>query len=120
MRTRPQETLEFKMNKQMETFSFNPPRNLVEEGKWLLAVTLFECKNSVFNLTNENNSFSFVVQGHYNSKSAENTIDELNKLPELGFENYVELHTEQVREKRLISIEDSSLSSLGTFKSEIL
>ena len=24
-RTKPQETLEFKMNKQMQTFSFNPP-----------------------------------------------------------------------------------------------
>ena len=32
-KTKPQETLEFKMNKQMQTFSFNPPINLVEEGK---------------------------------------------------------------------------------------
>ena len=31
--TKPQETLEFKMNKQRQTFSFNPPINLVEEGK---------------------------------------------------------------------------------------
>ena len=37
-KTKPQETLEFKMNKQMQTFSFNPPINLLEEGKWLLAV----------------------------------------------------------------------------------
>ena len=36
-KTRPQETLEFKMDKQMQTFSFNPPINLVE-GKWLLGV----------------------------------------------------------------------------------
>ena len=27
----PQETHEFKMNKQMETFSFSPPINLIEE-----------------------------------------------------------------------------------------
>ena len=32
-RTKPQETLEFKMNKQKQTFSFNPPLNLIEEGK---------------------------------------------------------------------------------------
>ena len=38
-RTRPQEILEFKMNKQMQTFSINPPINLVEEGKWLLGVS---------------------------------------------------------------------------------
>ena len=38
-KTKPQETLEFEMNKKMQTFSFNPPINLVEEGKWLLGVS---------------------------------------------------------------------------------
>ena len=38
-KTKPQETLEFKINKQMQTFSFTPSINLVEEGKWLLKVT---------------------------------------------------------------------------------
>ena len=33
-KTRPQETLEFKMNKQTQTFSISPPIELVEEGKW--------------------------------------------------------------------------------------
>ena len=79
-KTRPQETLEFKMNKQMQTFSFNPPINLAEEEKWLLAVTSFECTNSVFNINNENNSFSIIITGHYETESAEKTIDELNKL----------------------------------------
>ena len=32
-KTRAQETLEFKMNKQRQTFSFDPPINLVEEEK---------------------------------------------------------------------------------------
>ena len=54
-KTKPQETLEFKMNKQTQKFSFNPPINLIEEGKWLLGVTSLECTNSVFNITNENN-----------------------------------------------------------------
>ena len=53
-KTKPQESLEFKMNKQLQTFSFNPPINLVEEGKWLLAVSSFECTISVFIITNEN------------------------------------------------------------------
>ena len=61
------ETLEFRMNKQMETFSFIHPINLVEEGKWLLGVTSFECTNSVFNITNENNSFSITIPGHWES-----------------------------------------------------
>ena len=119
-RTKPQETLEFKMNKQMQTFSFNPPINLVEEGKWLMAVSLFECTNSVFNITNENNSFSIIIPGHYETESAQKTIDELNNLLELRSQNGIELHVEQVRKKGLILINDYSLSSLGMFKDEIL
>ena len=63
-KTKLQETPEFKMDKQMQTFSFSPPINLVEEGKWLLGVSSFECKNSVFKITNENNSFSIIIQSH--------------------------------------------------------
>ena len=46
---RPQETLESKVNEQMQTFLCKPPINLFEEGKWLLAKTSFEATNSVFN-----------------------------------------------------------------------
>ena len=95
-RTKPQETLEFKMNKQMQTFSFNPPINLVEEGKWLMAVSSFECKNSVFNITDENNSFSIIIPGHYQNESDEKTIDNLNKLLEL---KSLELHVEEVKKR---------------------
>ena len=69
-KTKPQETLEFKMNKQTQTFSFNPPINLVEEGKWLMAISLFDCTNSVFNITNEKNSFSIFIPGHYETEIA--------------------------------------------------
>ena len=119
-KTKPQEKLEFKMNKQRQTFSFNPPINLVEEGKWLLAVSSFECTNSVFNITNENNSFSIIIQGHYQNESDEKTVDDLKKLLERRSENGIELHVEQVRKKGLISINDYSLSSLGMFKDEII
>ena len=63
-KTRPQETLEFKMKKQMKTFPFNPPINLVEEGEWLIAVICTECKISVFNIINQNNCFSITIPGH--------------------------------------------------------
>ena len=79
-KTKPQETLEFKMNKQMGTISVTPPINLVKEGKWLLGVTLFDCTNPVYNITNKNNSFSIIIPGHYKTGSAEKTIDELNKI----------------------------------------
>ena len=94
--TKPQETLEFKKNKQMQTFSFNPPINLVEEGKWLLAVSSFECTNSVFNITHENNSFSIIIPGHYQNKSDEKMINILNKLLEL---ESLELHVEEIKKR---------------------
>ena len=95
-KTKPQETLEFKMNKQTQTFSFNPPLNLVEEGKWLMAVSLFDCTNSVFNITNENNSFSIIIPGHYQDEFAEKIIDEVNRLLEL---RSLELHVNEVRKR---------------------
>ena len=82
-KTKPQESLEFKMNKQRQTFSFNPPINLIEEGKWLIAVSSFECTNSVFNITDDNNSFSIIIPGHYETEFAEKIIEDLNKLLEL-------------------------------------
>ena len=95
-KTRPQETLEFKMNKLKQIFLFNPPTNLAEEGKWLLRVSSFECTNSVFNITNENNSFSITIPGHWQTKSDEKTIDELNKLLKIRSQNGNELHVEQI------------------------
>ena len=94
------------MNKQRQTFSFNPPISLVEEGKWLLAVSSLECTNPVFNITNKNNSFSITIPSHWETKSAEKTIDELNKLLELRSQNGIELHVEQVRKKGIILIDD--------------
>ena len=104
----------------MQTFSFNPPINLVEEGKWLMAVSLFDCTNSVFNITNENNSFSINIPGHYQNKSDEKTIDDLNKLLEL---KSLELHVEEVKKRgNKIKIGDSEykLSDFDTQKNEIL
>ena len=104
----------------MQTFSFNPPKYLSEVSKQLLAVTFFEVTNSVFNITDENNSFSITIPCHWDSKSAEKTIDELNKLLKLRTQNGIDLNVEQVRKKGLILLNDYSLSSLGTFKEEIL
>ena len=119
-KTKPQETLEFKMNKQMQTFSFNPPINLVEQDKWLLAVSSFECTNSVFNITNENNSFSIIIPGHYQNKSDEKTINDLNKLLEL---KSLELHIEEVKKrgnKIKIANKEYKLSDFDNQKYEIL
>ena len=98
-KTKPQQKLEFKMDKQMQTFSINPPINLSEDGKWLLAMILFEATNSVFNITDENNSSSISTPGYWNSESAQKTIDEINKLLELRSQNDSNYYVEQVRKK---------------------
>ena len=119
-KTRQQETLEFKMDKELQTFSFNPPINLVEEGRWLIAVSSFECTNSVFNINNENNSFSIIIPGHYETEFAEKTIDELNKLLEV---KSLEFHVAEVRKRgNILKIGDNEykLSDFDTQKNEIL
>ena len=68
------------MNRRMQIFSFNPPNSLVEEGKWLTAVTSFDATNSVFKRPDENNSFSTTIPGPWSSESAEQTIDKLKKI----------------------------------------
>ena len=119
-KTKPQETLEFKMNKQMQTFAFNPPISLFEEGKRLMAISLFDCTNSVYNITNENNSFSIIIPGHYQTEFAEETIDKLNKLLEL---QSLELHVAEVRkrgDKIKIGDYENKLSDFDTQKYEII
>ena len=119
-KTKPQETLEFKMNRQTQTFSFNPPINLFEQDKWLLAVSSFECTSSVLKITNENNSFSIIIPGHYQNKSDEKTIDNLNNLLEF---RSLELHVEEVRKRgNKIKIGDVEykLADFDNQKNEIL
>ena len=41
-KTTPQKEFEYKLKKQLDTFSFSPPINLIEEVIWLLSVTSFE------------------------------------------------------------------------------
>ena len=73
-KARSQETLEFKMNKQMQIFSFSPPIKSFEDGKGLLAVPGFEGSNSAYNITNENNSFSITIPGQWQTKSVEKLL----------------------------------------------
>ena len=104
------------MTKQMQTFSFSSLINLVEEGKWLLAVSSFERTNSVCNITDDNNSFSITIPGHYQNKSDKKTIDGLNKILEL---RSLEIHVKEVRKrgnKIKIGDNENKLSDFDTQK----
>ena len=69
---------------------------MFEKGKWLLGVTSCECRSSIFNITDENTSFSITIPGHCEIKTAEKTIDGMNKLLEL---RCLELHLREVRKR---------------------
>ena len=124
-RTRPQETLEFKMNKQMQTSSFSPPIILIEEGKWLMTVSSFECTKSGVNITNENNSFSISIPDCRRIPNflEDNITDELMILLKLKSENDIELHVQEVRKrgnKKKINSKEFSLTDFDRSKKEIL
>ena len=122
-KTRPQETLEFKLNDQLGTSSFNPPVNLFEEGKWLLAVTSFEATNSVFILTGENNSFSISTTSYWTPEGGEETINKLNEILELRSQNDIGLHVKEVEKRGTrMEIENSgyNLAGFDHFKSETI
>ena len=78
----PKETREFKLNEQMETFSFKPPINLLEEEKCLLAVISFETTNSVYKITDENSRFCISTPSYRNPGGGEDFINKLKKLLE--------------------------------------
>ena len=63
----------------METFSFYPPLSLVEQEKWVLAVTSFEATTSVVNITHEDNCFSITTSGYWSSRGVATTIAQVQK-----------------------------------------
>ena len=90
------------MFEHLETFSFNPPISLIEEGKWLLAVTSFEATISVVNITEENNNFSISIPGCWRKPNylEDGIIDKLKNLLTLKSQNDFQLHVQEVRKKR--------------------
>ena len=102
----------------METFSFNPPINLVEDN-WVLAVTSFEATNSVFNITNENNSFSISIPFHWRIPIylEDNIIVKLQNFLKPKSENDIELHVIEVRKRGNTLKKNSKDFSLTGFDS---
>ena len=57
--SKPQETLEFKMTKPKESFSFDVPLELPQ--KWMMGVTSLEIYNTVYNITEKNNKLEILL-----------------------------------------------------------
>ena len=71
----------------METFSINPPRNFLKDGKRLLTVASFEATNSVLEITHENNSFAINTPEKWTPEGSEVLINNLSELLELRSQN---------------------------------
>ena len=77
----------------------------------------------LFNITDENNSFSISTPGDWNSEYGEEFITKLDKLLELRSENDIEVHVIEVEKRGTrIEIESSAynLAGFDPFKTEIL
>ena len=89
--TKPQETVEFKMIKQRQTFHFKPPIQV--KGDWMIGLTDLEVYNSIFNITEKNNKF------------------ELYKFPDdkIGCLTYTKIRDEVERDLVISDITDAGL-----------
>ena len=79
-----QESLEYKLTKSRESFSFDTPLQL-GNGEWLLRLTSLEVYNSLFTITNKNTKFKISKPNEKKGKrySLENfRIDDENFRPE--------------------------------------
>ena len=90
------------MNKHIQFFSFNPPINFSEESKWSLPLASFKATNSVVIITNRNTSFSIIIPGHWDSKSAEKTDNELKKLSELRSQKSIDVMYKKLKKRKSI------------------
>ena len=86
-------------------------------------MTSFEATKSVFNTTDENNSFSILTPGQWSPEDGEELNKKLKELLELRSENNIELDVKEVKKRGTrIEIENSGCNLAGSdrFKSEIL
>ena len=83
----------------MEASSFSPRINLNGDGEWLLAVTSFERTNCVFNIIDENNSFSNSTLTYQTAIGGEETFNKITELSELLPQNDIELHLKKVTKR---------------------
>ena len=80
---KPQDTLEFKMSKQNQTFHFNPP--IQNNGNWMIGLTDLEVYNSIFNITEENKKFEIYrdTSTKFGFLKLKDELEEINNFPHI-------------------------------------
>ena len=97
-----QETLEPKLNNQLDTFSFFPPKNRgegKEERNELMAITSLEVYSFVFKATDEIDIFSISTPGQCDEGGKE-TIVSLKDFSDLRSQKDTQLQTQEVQQRR--------------------
>ena len=105
-----------------QIFPFSPAIILFEEESWLLAVTIFQATNSLYEINHGNDSVSNTTPGHWSCEDGEGTMRTLQNLSKLGYQNDVELNVEEVEKRSTLikkSENDYKLSDLDSHKNEI-
>ena len=124
-KTKPQETLDFQLNKQLQNFfTFTVNKLDCKESKWLLGVVSFEATNCVFIIIEENNSFSNSIPGPWRFLNflEDGIIDKLKNLLNHRSQIDIELHVKEVKRRgNQIGIggEEYTLSDLDSSRKEI-
>ena len=88
--SKPQETLELKMTKQKESFSFDVP--LILNEKWMMGVTSLEVYNTVYNITNSNNKIEIILNEQQLEEHRVDTelVSNIRKLYETSDDKFIE------------------------------
>ena len=84
---KPEETLEFKMNKSRETYHFNPSIRI--QGSWMLGLIELEVYNSIFNITEENNKFDIyrAKDNKFGFLELKDELEEILNIPHFTVEH---------------------------------
>ena len=88
--SKPQETLEFKMTKQKESFSFDVPLLLPE--RWMMGVTSLEVYNTVYNITEKNNKLEILLTKQHLEEHRVDTelVSNIHLLYETSYDKFIE------------------------------
>ena len=100
--SKPQETLEFKMNKQKESFSFDIPLDLPEQ--WMMGVTSLEVYNTIYNITEKNNKIKLFTteQNLKEDKFATEFIPKIKNLYETSDIEEIKKLINDVKYKKVV------------------
>ena len=90
---KPEETLEFKMNKSRETFHFKPSIQVKEN--WMIGLVDLEAYNSIFNITEENNKIEIYrdTPTKFQFLDLKDEIEEILNIPHITREHLLDDET---------------------------